>query len=120
VLSEVQRMAEGNSEEDWRMTWETAPLFILMGKKSEKSVKEKIRALFQKYLWFRFLPSDTRKKHLVHARTNLGGSDPVSPFGRRNRTNTRVAPAQIEVFVRGLFPELISAACSSAEPCSEG
>ncbi len=31
---------------------------------------------------------------------NLGGSDPVSTFGRQNRTNTGVAPAQIEVFVR--------------------
>ena len=34
---------------------------------------------------------------------DLGGSDPVSTFGRQNRTNTGVAPAQIEVFACGLF-----------------
>lgn len=34
---------------------------------------------------------------------DLGGSDPVSTFGRQNRTSTRVAPAQIEVFACGLF-----------------
>jgi len=32
----------------------------------------------------------------------------VSTFGRQNRTNTRVAPAQIEVFVRGLFADQVS------------
>jgi hypothetical protein len=99
------------------MTSRSAPLFILMGKKSEKSVKEKIRALSQKYFWFRFLPSETRTKHLAHSKRNLGGSDPVSTFGRQNRTNTGVAPAQIEVFVRGLFAERISAVHSSMEPC---
>jgi hypothetical protein len=31
--------------------------------------------------------------------------------------NTRVAPAQIDVFVCGLSSELISAVCSSQEPC---
>jgi len=41
----------------------------------------------------------------MRAKRNLGGSDPVSRFGRQNRTNTRVAPAQIEVFVRGLFAD---------------
>ena len=40
--------------------------------------------------WFRFLPSETRTKHLVHSRNDLGGSDPVSTFGRQNRTNTGV------------------------------
>src|SRR6516162_7089088 len=53
----------------------------------------------------------------AHAKRNLDGSDPVSTFGRRNRTNTRVAPAQIEVFVRGLFAGLISAVQCSTEPC---
>src|SRR3989442_1974575 len=38
----------------------------------------------------------------------MGGSDPVSTFGRQNRTNTRVAPAQIEVFVRGHFADRLS------------
>jgi len=99
------------------MTWRSAPLFILMGKKSGKPVKEKIRGLFQKYLWFPFLPSETRTKHLAHAKRNLGGSDPVRTFGRQNRTNTRVAPAQIEVFVRGLFAELFFLVCSSAKIC---
>jgi hypothetical protein len=117
VLSSVERMGVRNSEEGWEMISRSAPLFILMGKKSGKSVKEKIRARFQKYFWFRFLPSETRTKHLAHSKRNLGGSDPVSMFGRQNRTNTRVAPAQIEVFVRGLFAELISADCSLAEPC---
>jgi hypothetical protein len=37
----------------------------------------------------------------------------------QNRTNTGVAPAQIEVFVRGLFAELFSGVCSSTEPCDE-
>ena len=46
---------------------------------------------------------------------DLGGSDPVSSFGRQNRTNTRVAPAQIEVFGCGLF-----AARSGLVGCSEG
>jgi len=32
----------------------------------------------------------------------------VSTFGRQNRTNTRVAPAQIEVFVRGHFADRLS------------
>jgi len=41
----------------------------------------------------------------------------VSTFGRQNRTNTRVAPALIEVFVRGLFAELFSVVCSSAKIC---
>jgi hypothetical protein len=99
------------------MTWRSAPLLILMGKKSGKPIKEKIRARFQKYCWFRFLPSDTRRKHLAHSKRNLGGSDAVSTFGRQNRTNTRVAPAQIELFVHGLFAEQISAAGSSEEPC---
>ena len=31
------------------MTWRSAPLFILMGKNSEKPVKEKTRARFHKY-----------------------------------------------------------------------
>ncbi len=35
--------------------------------------------------------------------SDLGGSDPVSTFGRQNRTDTGVAPAQIEVFACGLF-----------------
>ena len=32
----------------------------------------------------------------------------MSTFGRQNRTNTRVAPAQIEVFVRGHFADRLS------------
>jgi len=58
-------------------------------------------------------------KPLAHSKRNLGGSDPVSTFGRQNRTNTGVAPAQIEVFVRGLFTERISAVCSSEWLCGQ-
>ncbi len=32
----------------------------------------------------------------------------MSTFGRQNRTNTGVAPAQIEVFVRGHFADRLS------------
>ena len=32
----------------------------------------------------------------------------MSKFGRQNRTNTGVAPAQTEVFVRGLFADEFS------------
>jgi hypothetical protein len=42
----------------------------------------------------------------------------VSTFGRQNRTNTRVAPAQIEVFVRGLFSDGFSGMHSSNGPCA--
>jgi len=63
-----------------------------MGKKSEKHFKENEL--------FCFLVT---KKPCRIPIGDLGGSDPVSTFGRQNRTNTRVAPAQIEVFVRGLF-----------------
>src|SRR5579871_2680705 len=65
----------------------------------------------------RFSPFRTRTKRLVHSGKKLGGSDPVSTFGRQNRTNTGVAPAQIEVFVRGLFAALFSPVSSSTEPC---
>jgi predicted GIY-YIG superfamily endonuclease len=44
-------------------------------------------------------------------------SDFVSTFARQNRANTGVAPAPIEVFVRGLFAELISGIRFSARRC---
>jgi len=88
-----------------------------MGKKSGKPVKEKNTRTTSKSFWFRFLPSDTRTKHLAPSERNFGGSDPVSTFGRQNRTNPRVAPAQIEVFVRGLFADLISVLLCSSGRC---
>gem|GEM_PF-4726043 len=89
---------------------------ILTGKKSGKPVKEKIRARFKNIVGFVFSPpsADETPEGLNE---NLGGSDPVSTFGRQNRTNTGVAPAQIEVFVRGLFSERISAVHCSKESC---
>jgi hypothetical protein len=77
-----------------------------MGKKFEKHFKE--NELF--YFW----GSEGPCRIPI---TNLGGSDPVSSFGRQNRTNARVAPAQIEVFACGLFSDLICVARSSAERC---
>jgi hypothetical protein len=87
-----------------------------MGKKSGKPVKEKIRARFQKILLVTFSSFRDATKRLAHSKRNLGGSDPVSTFGRQNRTNTGVAPAQINLFVRGLFAERISAVPCSTEP----
>jgi hypothetical protein len=105
VLSALERMAVWNSAKDWKDDFAECPSIYTNGQEVGKTVKEKIRAQFRKYFWFRFLPSETGTKHLAHAKTNLGGSDPVSTFGRQNRTNTGVAPAQIEVFVRGLFSD---------------
>jgi hypothetical protein len=66
-----------------------------MGKKFEKHFKEN-------ELFFAFgAPKEPCRVPI----SDLGGSDPVSTFGRQNRTNTRVAPAQIEVFVCGLFSD---------------
>jgi len=89
-----------------------------MGKKSGKPVKEKTRADFKIFL-VSFSPLRHAGEALGAFKRNLGGSDPVGTFGRQNRTNTGVAPAQIEVFVRGLFSELIAVVCSSPEPCDE-
>jgi hypothetical protein len=66
-----------------------------MGKKFEKHFKENEL----------FLLLGLRRRPRRFPISDLGGSDPVSTFGRQNRTNTRVAPAQIEVFVRGLFAD---------------
>src|ERR1700735_489419 len=99
------------------MAWRSAPLFILMGKKSEKPVKEKIRARFPNIFGF-VLSLPTRERNTWRTEGTIwAGSDPVSTFGRQNRTNTGVAPAQIEVFVHGLFSERIFAAHCSTEPC---
>jgi hypothetical protein len=57
-----------------------------------------------------------RMKQVPNSDAELGGSDSLGTFGRQNRTNTRVTPAQIEVFVRGLFSDLDSAVPSSTEP----
>jgi hypothetical protein len=65
-----------------------------MGKKFEKHFKENEL--------FCFWGSEGPRRFPIG---DLGGSDPVSRFGRQNRTNTGVAPAQIEVFVRGLFSD---------------
>jgi hypothetical protein len=112
-------MADWNSEEDWRDDLAECPSIYTNGQEVGKTCQRKNTRTISKVFWFRFLPSDTRTKHLAHSRNNLGGSDPVSTFGRQNRTNTRVAPAQIEVFVRGLFAERMTAVHSSTEPCSE-
>jgi len=111
-------MAVWNSEEDWRDGLAQCPSIYTNGQEVGKTCQRKnTRTISEKYCWFRFLPSDTRTKHLAHAKSNLGGSDPVRTFGRQNRTNTRVAPARIEVFVRGLFSELVSAVGSSMGLC---
>jgi len=78
-----------------------------MGKKFEKHFTENELFLF-------FWPRKGPRRFPI---SDLGGSDPVSTFGRQNRTNTRVAPAQIEVFACGLFSDLICVARSSAERC---
>jgi hypothetical protein len=117
VLSAAERMAAWNSEEDWRDDLAECPSIYTNGQEVGKTCQRKNTHPISKIFWFLFLPSETRTKHPAHAKRNLGGSDPVSRFGRQNRTNTGVAPAQIEVFVRGLFSDLICAARSSAERC---
>ena len=102
-------MAVWNSEEGWRDDLAECPSIYTNGQEVGKTPQRKNTHVISKMFWFRFLPSETRTKHLAHSKRNLGGSDPVSTFGRQNRTNTGVAPAQIEVFVRGLFAELIAA-----------
>jgi hypothetical protein len=71
------------------------PLYlILMGKKFEKHFKENELFCF-------WAPKGPCRFPI----SDLGGSDPVSTLGRQNRTNIRVAPAQIEVFACGLFAD---------------
>jgi hypothetical protein len=94
-----------------------SPSIYTNGQEVGKICQRKNTHTNAKISWFRFLPSGTRTKHLAHSGNNLGGSDPVSTFGRQNRTNTGVAPAQIEVLVRGHFSELFAAVCSSTELC---
>jgi hypothetical protein len=86
-LRGITRGAEG-------VAWRSTPLLILMGKESEKHFKENE--------FFCFWGSEGARRVPM---LDLGGSDPVSSFGRQNRTNTRVAPAQIGVFVCGLFSD---------------
>ena len=117
MFSAVERMAVWNSEEDWRDGLAECPSIYTNGQEVGKTCQRKNTRTISQIFWFRFLPSDARTKHLAHAKTNLGGSDPLSTFGRQNRTNTGVAPAQIDLFVRGLFSEPISAERSAAEAC---
>jgi hypothetical protein len=78
------------------------------GQEVGKTCQRKNTRQLSRKCWFRFVPSETRTKHLARLRNNLGGSDRVSTFGRHNRTNTRVAPALIElssaVFLQSYFP----------------
>jgi hypothetical protein len=117
VVSAVEHMAVWNSEEDWRDGLAQCPSIYTNGQEVGKTFQRKSTRPISKIFWFRFLPSETRTKHPAHAKRNLGGSDPVRPFGRQNRTNTGVAPAQIEVFVRGLFAGLISVLLCSTGRC---
>jgi len=73
-----------------------------MGREAEKLRKEKIRARLKRIFGFDFslqnadeTPGASKKK--------LGRERPGEHVWAANRTNTRVAPAQIEIFVRGLF-----------------
>ena len=88
-----------------------ASLLILMGKKRAECFKKKffhasmkksgVRLIARGKAWYN---SEFVADHYkAHDEVDLGGSDPVSSFGRQNRTNIRVAPAQIEFFVRGPF-----------------
>jgi hypothetical protein len=98
-------MAAWNSEEDCRDGLAECPSIYTNGQEAGKIPQRKNTRTNAKIFWFRFLPSEMRTKHLARSRKNLGGSDPVSTFGRQNRTNTGVAPAQIGVFVCGLFAD---------------
>jgi len=117
MLSAVERMAVWNSEEDWRDDLAECPSIYTNGQEVGKACQRKNTRTNANISWFRFLPSETRTKHLAHSKRNLGGSDPVSTFGRQKPHKHRVAPAQIEVFVRGLFSDLIHVESSSIEPC---
>jgi len=108
VLSEVERMTVRNSEENRRDDLAECPSIYTNGQEVGKTPQRKNTRPILSIFWFRFLPSETRTKHLAHSKRNLGGSDPVSTFRRQNRTNTRVAPAQIKLFVRGLFADHLS------------
>jgi hypothetical protein len=87
-----------------------------MGKKSEKLPKEKIRARIEKYSWFRFCPRNANKTPGAF-RKRFGWEQPDEHVWAAKPHKHRGLPAQIEVFVRGLFSERISAVCSSVEFC---
>ncbi len=50
------------------------PLSLLMGTKSGKVLKEKVRTRVQKYFVFRFLPSEARTETLARPRKSWAGA----------------------------------------------
>jgi hypothetical protein len=103
VPSAVERMALWNSEEDWGDDLAECPSIYTNGQEVGKTCQRKNTRPISEIFLVSFSFFRPRTKRLAHARKDLGGSDPVSTFGRQNRTNTGVAPAQIEVFACGLF-----------------
>ena len=120
MLSAVERMAVWNSEEDLKNDLAERPSIYTNGQEVGKTPQRKNTHAISEIFWFRFLPSDRGQNTWRIQKRNLGGSDPVSTFGRQNRTNTGVAPAQIKVFVRGLFSGEILLSHSLLEFCFEG
>ena len=111
-------MADWNSEEDWRDGLAEGPSIYTNGQEVGKTPQRKNTRPSSIRFLFRFLPSETRTKHPAHSRKNVGGSDPVRTFGRQNRTNTRVAPANIEVFACSLFADSFCLIRLYGEPLS--